>query len=81
MKKKRKKKMNKNVTKYLTKLLLIFFIGYALYFQLFKTIFDFFNKSKNDDFWVSILKHDLPNLIVVFVLIFAIIRIFKGHKS
>jgi hypothetical protein len=52
-------------------------LTYALFIKLFTGLFDFFNKKKALDFWISFFEIDFPNLISIIsigFLLFLVIR-------
>jgi hypothetical protein len=67
--------------KHIFKLLFILALGYTLFVQGFKTLFEFFNKSKYTDFWLTFFRSDVPNIIVLGVLIYLIVKLIKDLRT
>jgi uncharacterized membrane protein HdeD (DUF308 family) len=63
--------------KYSLKIILILLLGYTLVVQGFKTLFEFFSKNKYEDFWLSFVRSDIPNIIIVVLLIYTIFHLVK----
>lgn len=67
--------------KYFRKIALSLLVLYSLIIQLFKTVFEFLNKSKYSDYWLSVLRNDLPNMITTFVLVYVLTKILMSFNK
>jgi hypothetical protein len=67
--------------KYILKIALILLIIYSLVVHIFKTVFEFFNKSKYTDYWLLVLRNDVPNLIITFVLVYVLTKIVMSFNK
>ena len=76
----KRKKMINTIIKYIVRLSLVLILCYTLYFQIFKTLFEVFNKSKYENYWLSVFKYDFSNLIIICVLVYTIIRILQSVR-
>lgn len=66
--------------KYLIKIVLLILILYSFLIQGFRTVFEFFNKTKYSDYWLTIIRNDLPNLIATAVLVYVFIEIVRSFR-